>query len=358
MTISRITADLRLPDWSIYDPVLHLREFGTERIYKLPPPPRSPYQELFIGTDPSCAIRLEDPAVSRKHARLMYEDLQWGLLDVGSRNGTQIDGHRAAVGFMGSGAEIKIGSTTLIAESRRLVVLRALLCRLLGWASERATAVDLALRMVRVAQLQRTPLFLRGTGDLVPLARDLHRHLFDLEAPFVHSSPRRASAVENLRLADALEQELTALRLARRGTLCICTQHLPGDYLKLSELLRDPRVTAQLIVCAETPSAESLIDTPITIPDPAHRGDELPRVIAEYCEDAAASFPNHRADLATPRDWILRHAAQTIPDIATGAYRLAALRACGSVDDAAAALGLEPTTLREWIELKRPPAPT
>jgi hypothetical protein len=129
----------------------------------------------------------------RRHARLMYEEHRWGFLDIGSRNGTEMDGNRQVVGFMRSGAEIKLGGTTHIAESPRLIELREFLCRLLGWTSERAAAVDLALRMVRLAQLRRTPLFLRGAGDLVTIAQDLHWRVFDAEAPFVVCSARRTT---------------------------------------------------------------------------------------------------------------------------------------------------------------------
>jgi hypothetical protein len=55
--------------------------------------------------------------------------------------------------------------------------------------------------------------------------------------------------------------------------------------------------------------------------------------------------------------WILRYAAETMADISTAAYRLAALRTCGTTDSAAKALGIEAQTLRDWLDIKRAPVP-
>jgi predicted component of type VI protein secretion system len=353
----RTVSDIYLPDWSIADPLLHLREFGGQKIYKLPSPPPAPLQlQAFLGSEASCVIRLQDPKVSRRHARLLYEASRWGVLDV-SRNGMKVDGHRQSVAHLGSGAELEVGDTTLIAESPRLLELREYLCRLLGWASERAHAVDMAIRAIRLAQVRRVPLVLRGAGQLVTIARDLHRRIFEEPTPFVVCAPHTGSVAENVRVAQTVEQGLAALRAARRGTLCVRAPPVPADYLKLTEILRDARVVVQLIVCDDTPMSERALDGPIAIPLPVDRGDELPRLVEEYCEDAAAAFDTSAPDIATHRMWILRYAADTVPEIATSAYRLAALRVCGSVDAAAAALGLPGHQLQRWLDIKSAPVP-
>jgi hypothetical protein len=357
-TEPRTTSDIHLPDWSIHDPLVRLREFGGQKIYNLPAPPPPPHQlEAFLGTDASCIVRLQDPKVSRKHARLLHEESRWGVLDVDSRNGMKIDGHRQRVGYLGSGAELEVGGTTLMAESRRLIELREYLCRLLGWASERAHAVDLAVRALRLAQLRRTPLVLRGSGELVTIARDLHRRVFDDKAPFVVCAPHRLSVAENVSVAETLEEGLASLQAERHGTLCVRAPHVPMDYLKVTEILRDPRVVVQVVVCDNTPTSDRVIDCPITIPLPVDRGDELPRLIEEYCEDAAAAFDTSAPDIATHRMWILRYAADTVPEIATSAHRLAALRMCGSVNAAAAALGMTGHALQRWLDIKSAPMP-
>lgn len=46
----------------------------------------------MIGRDPDCDIVVADPFVSRKHAKIFYRDGKWFIEDVGSKNGTYVDG--------------------------------------------------------------------------------------------------------------------------------------------------------------------------------------------------------------------------------------------------------------------------
>ncbi len=48
--------------------------------------------ELIIGRDPQNAICVPEQAVSRQHARITYAHSRWIVTDLGSRNGTMIDG--------------------------------------------------------------------------------------------------------------------------------------------------------------------------------------------------------------------------------------------------------------------------
>jgi len=50
--------------------------------------------ELSIGRDESCALRLDDADVSRRHARLHWEGAELVLSDLGSRNGTFLNARR------------------------------------------------------------------------------------------------------------------------------------------------------------------------------------------------------------------------------------------------------------------------
>lgn len=47
-----------------------------------------------IGRDPSCTIRLDSPYVSRQHARIELQDGAAVLVDLGSRNGSLVNGKR------------------------------------------------------------------------------------------------------------------------------------------------------------------------------------------------------------------------------------------------------------------------
>lgn len=49
---------------------------------------RSKRQEVIIGRQPGCDLRLEDGTISARHTRLSYHDGQWWAADLHSRNGT------------------------------------------------------------------------------------------------------------------------------------------------------------------------------------------------------------------------------------------------------------------------------
>lgn len=51
--------------------------------------------QVTLGRNPACDCVLEDETVSSYHARLVYRDNQWWLEDLGSTNGSFIDGQRA-----------------------------------------------------------------------------------------------------------------------------------------------------------------------------------------------------------------------------------------------------------------------
>ncbi|MEU4213652.1 DUF1707 and FHA domain-containing protein [Streptomyces sp. NPDC026206] len=60
---------------------------------RLPEPGAKP---LYIGRSPLSDLRFDDGTVSRRHAELRYLDHQWRLSDLGSRNGTFVNGVRIA----------------------------------------------------------------------------------------------------------------------------------------------------------------------------------------------------------------------------------------------------------------------
>ena len=93
-------------------PALVLREAsGAERTVPLDSVERAP---LVIGRDPDCDIRIDSPYVSRQHARIEARDDDLALVDLGSRNGSSVNGTRVAGEvLLTDGDTIAIGDATL-----------------------------------------------------------------------------------------------------------------------------------------------------------------------------------------------------------------------------------------------------
>ncbi|MCT2590887.1 FHA domain-containing protein [Streptomyces sp. N2-109] len=74
-------------------PVMVRRAWQTERLPELLLPAPGPYA-LSIGRAPGSVLRLNDFTVSRTHAQLRHTDEGWTLRDLGSSNGTWVNGRR------------------------------------------------------------------------------------------------------------------------------------------------------------------------------------------------------------------------------------------------------------------------
>jgi hypothetical protein len=72
---------------------------------------------LRIGRAPDCELVLRDARVSRRHARLTARNGVLVLTDLGSTNGTRVNGHRVSEVVLGAGDRISIGESTLLIEA-------------------------------------------------------------------------------------------------------------------------------------------------------------------------------------------------------------------------------------------------
>ena len=52
------------------------------------------YGEAIIGRAKGCDISIKEDYISAKHAHIWFEDGEWYLEDLGSRNGTAVNGQR------------------------------------------------------------------------------------------------------------------------------------------------------------------------------------------------------------------------------------------------------------------------
>src|SRR5262245_28378624 len=74
---------------------------------------------LRVGRDPSADIPLDYPSVSRRHARLERHGGLWGVEDLGSTNGTRVNGERVTERLLEEADLVAFGSVILKFLSRR-----------------------------------------------------------------------------------------------------------------------------------------------------------------------------------------------------------------------------------------------
>ena len=75
--------------------------------------------ELIIGRDADAALRLpDDEGVSRRHARVTPVADGALLADLGSQNGTWVDGDRVQERVLKEGSKIRVGQTTVLKFAR------------------------------------------------------------------------------------------------------------------------------------------------------------------------------------------------------------------------------------------------
>ncbi len=108
-------------------------------------------ETLEVGRDLGCSLVLEDPRVSRRHARLEWTGTGWTLEDLGSKNGTTLNGLPATGAELGDGDWISFGG--LMARFERLT-------------AEQATNLSsqVSVRLQASADLKR-----RLAADLAPM---------------------------------------------------------------------------------------------------------------------------------------------------------------------------------------------
>jgi ABC-type multidrug transport system ATPase subunit len=78
-------------------------------------------ERLSIGRDPANDVVLADPNVSRFHAELVRDGDAVELIDLGSRNGTRLDGQPVVAHRLATGTEIGIGPYRLVFDGASLV---------------------------------------------------------------------------------------------------------------------------------------------------------------------------------------------------------------------------------------------
>ncbi|MBX3228427.1 MAG: sigma 54-interacting transcriptional regulator [Labilithrix sp.] len=174
----------------------------------------------LLGQSPVCTIRLTDREVSRRHAALTVQDTKLIVLDLGSTNGTTVNGVLVKEAALQGGEAIRIGSSVL---SVRRGEARA---ADLGQASSFGRVIGESPAMKRLypalSQLAGSdrPALLEGeagTGKEL-VAEEIHRASGRAEAPFITLESSTIPAAE---LHDALFAEGGLFQQAHGGVLFI-----------------------------------------------------------------------------------------------------------------------------------------
>jgi DNA-binding NtrC family response regulator len=84
-----------------------LRVLGAARAREIDIPPIG----VVVGADPAVDVVLEDAAVSRRHCTIRPVTAGFEVVDLGSRNGTHLDGTALARAVVPAGAVLRVGST-------------------------------------------------------------------------------------------------------------------------------------------------------------------------------------------------------------------------------------------------------
>ena len=207
------------------------------------PPQRAPRflvlddgETLEVGRDPSCGLVVEDPRVSKRHARLRWTGGGWALEDLGSKNGTTVYAERA------QGAELQDGDA---------VSLGGLPARFEKLTSAQAAALE----MERLASIQTTADMRRRLGaelepvDLLLCFLELARQVTRTERGFVVVTGPGG----NLRVEVAAGFTAEEVRHDRfRGSVGAVKQALEsGEPVVIADVPADPRLGRRPSVMAQ-----------------------------------------------------------------------------------------------------------
>jgi two-component system, NtrC family, response regulator HydG len=179
----------------------------------------------LVGVSPACAVRLTDPLVSRRHAALEVELDGLRVQDLGSKNGTIVNGLRVSDALLAGGEVIRVGATMLRAE------------RLARVASAKTTSAMSFGRVVGASQAIRRlyPIFQELAQSEVPvliegetgtgkelLAESLHEKGPRASGPFVVFDCASVSGAAALAALFGVEGGAAgAFEQARGGTLLL-----------------------------------------------------------------------------------------------------------------------------------------
>ena len=94
-------------------PVGSVVDFGDLIVATLPPPLPDGQLELVIGRAPDCDLVIEDAAISKRHAVIRWNGSEAVISELGSANGTFINGHKMKEQWtLRNADQVRLGEST------------------------------------------------------------------------------------------------------------------------------------------------------------------------------------------------------------------------------------------------------
>jgi hypothetical protein len=72
-----------------------------------------------LGRSRDVDVQIEDPNISRRHAEVVQQGSTWWVIDLGSTNGVEVEGHRVQRARLDDGTSFVIGETTVTFSTER-----------------------------------------------------------------------------------------------------------------------------------------------------------------------------------------------------------------------------------------------
>jgi FhaA, N-terminal domain/FHA domain len=76
-------------------------------------------QRSVLGRSRDADVKIDDPNISRRHAEIVQEGSTYWLVDLGSTNGTEVNGRRVQRAKLADGSSFTVGETTVTFSTER-----------------------------------------------------------------------------------------------------------------------------------------------------------------------------------------------------------------------------------------------
>ncbi len=179
-------------------------------------------QPLLIGREPECDICLPDVGVSRRHARIRPHEGGYAMEDLGSKNGTQVNGQTTRFARLRDGDVVVCGTRSFVfrqseppaPQSSVVLTDRAPSDKATRYASQHREPVLPQQRLKVLYDLSGRLTSLRDTSELLNDAMDICFEMFQFERGAVGVRPPERRNVDwpVIRNATGAEGELSISR--------------------------------------------------------------------------------------------------------------------------------------------------